>query len=634
MEGAQWVEEPWRIVKHYATGWFLLDLISILPVEFLTLKPAGQSEVEVAEESESDLSALKLLRVIRLLRLIKLIRLVRGARILKRWESQVAINYSTLTLVMCLVFLLMSAHWFACVWALQVSLAADTPVDSWMGHYGYCWPDPEHKLGYDCVAPGSRYSVCVYFAVMTITSIGYGDIAATPKLPSEQIVATLLMLVGSMMWAYIIGTFCGMIATMNPSAANFRNTIDDLNRFMKLQDLEPEMRRRLREYFHQTKHLQIALANRKLLARMSPSLAGEVAVKTSERWLKRIWFLQNVDAGFMAQLAMRLEPMVFAPAELAPVGKLYICHRGVALYGGKLLTAGRVWGEDMILESVHLIRPYSARAMNYLECYSITKDDLLTVAANFPGMLRHIRNCAIRLALIREVVRLAREKQDLDDPESADQRRRSNQGSFGGALETAASTAILADRGGKSVVDAAPTDDGGRGAAPGSFGGGSFGMYKQGGHNAEVPTNSASSQIKMLQDAEEAREAYKKEEGSTGWGSRKSGRAKSPEPKPESAAAGGGSTGGGGGGGGGGGIDTVLRTRVDGLASEVAGLRDSIHGIETLLRAALQAKALGAGPAPQPLAAPASAVASGAVAASASLGTSGRVKAAMQTLEA
>ena len=244
-----------------------------------------------------------------------------------------------------------------------------------------------------------------------------------------------------MMWAYIIGTFCGMIATMNPSAANFRNTIDDLNRFMKLQDLEPEMRRRLREYlhptrtlalatapralalasrlepcsrlpypgsssrtpccatalaryFHQTKHLQIALANRKLLARMSPSLAGEVAVKTSERWLKRIWFLQNVDAGFMAQLAMRLEPMVFAPAELAPVGKLYICHRGVALYGGKLLTAGRVWGEDMILESVHLIRPYSARAMNYLECYSITKDDLLTVAANFPGMLRHTRNCA------------------------------------------------------------------------------------------------------------------------------------------------------------------------------------------------------------------------------------------------
>ena len=98
------------------------------------------------------------------------------------------------------------------------------------------------------------------------------------------------------------------------------------------------MRQRL--YFHETKHLQIAMANRKLLAKMSPALAGEVAVQTSEKYIKRIWYLKGVDSGFMAQLAMRLEPMVFAPSELVPVGKMYICHRGIALYGGKIMTAG------------------------------------------------------------------------------------------------------------------------------------------------------------------------------------------------------------------------------------------------------------------------------------------------------
>ena len=211
-----------------------------------------------------------------------------------------------------------------------------------------------------------------------------------------------------------------------------------------MQDLVPEMRQRLREYFHETKHLQIAMANRKLLAKMSPALAGEVAVQTSEKYIKRIWYLKGVDSGFMAQLAMRLEPMVFAPSELVPVGKMYICHRGIALYGGKIMTAGymeanlltlttqpsppptntpiplpltltltptftltliltltlgrRVWGEDMILESLHLIKAFSARAMNYLEAYSISKDDLLSVAANFPGMLLHIRQCATKLS--------------------------------------------------------------------------------------------------------------------------------------------------------------------------------------------------------------------------------------------
>ena len=43
--------------------------------------------------------------------------------------------------------------------------------------------------------------------------------------------------------------------------------------------------------------------------------------------------------------------------------------------------------------------------------------------------------------------------------------------------------------------------------------------------------------------------------------------------------------------------DAGLRSRVDNLASEVAGMRDSIDGIETLLRALLQAKMVAEGPA-------------------------------------
>ena len=187
----RWVDEPKLIVCHYLKGWFVLDIISILPFDLASLK--DPNEDPDAESSSSDLSVLKLVRIIRLLRLIKLVRLVRGARILKRWESKLAINYSTLTLWQshlgqkcrssqqpmrpptalqrtahllraapppwareerprrldaeekpalwlalwrlpkaadligcrsfrqCLVGLLLSAHWFACVWAMQVA---------------------------------------------------------------------------------------------------------------------------------------------------------------------------------------------------------------------------------------------------------------------------------------------------------------------------------------------------------------------------------------------------------------------------------------------------------------------------------------------------------------------------------
>ena len=40
---------------------------------------------------------------------------------------------------------------------------------------------------------------------------------------------------------------------------------------------------------------------------------------------------------------------VFAPGELATPGFFYVIHKGVALYGGRVLTSGKAWGHDMIL---------------------------------------------------------------------------------------------------------------------------------------------------------------------------------------------------------------------------------------------------------------------------------------------
>ena len=67
-----------------------------------------------------------------------------------------------------------------------------------------------------------------------------------------------LMLMGSFAWGNVIATFCGVIATLNPADTEYRHLMDELNRFVRMQGLL-EMRRCLREYFHQTKHLQLGI---------------------------------------------------------------------------------------------------------------------------------------------------------------------------------------------------------------------------------------------------------------------------------------------------------------------------------------------------------------------------------------
>merc|ERR1719498_1395317 len=92
----------------------------------------------------------------------------------------------------------------ACMWMMIVSINAqnDTLYRTWygQGNYGFEWP-PSFK---------EMYPVCLYWAVQTVTTIGYGD-AGNPTNYSERILATLAMLVGSILWAYLISMITTII---------------------------------------------------------------------------------------------------------------------------------------------------------------------------------------------------------------------------------------------------------------------------------------------------------------------------------------------------------------------------------------------------------------------------------------
>jgi CRP-like cAMP-binding protein len=426
-DSVRWIYDPVKIRRQYLRGWFALDAFSIgvSGFDFLALKAVSGEDGGGAN--------LKVFRMIRMARLIKLVRLVRSSRILKRFETRMAINYGTLSLIKIGVGLLISSHWTACIWGLQTQW--ESPRDTWYVLKGYCVfvPPPDfafyadqHVAGnltatalynevlgnvvhYQCDEAMRRYIASLYWAMMTITSIGYGDIAATPGNALEQSVGVVLMLSGGMIWGTVIAVFCGVLANMDPKGTEFKRTMDDLNSFMSEQGLPPEMRPKLREYFHQTRHLQVARANKTLISMMSPMLQGKVVWEINQRWLKHVWFLRNAEDTFMVKLALALTAAVFAPSELCPNGYMYISHRGIVLYGGRVLTSGKVWGEDMILSSPALRSKYAARCMTYVEVYVISRDELLDLAKQFPATLRIVRRSSFRLAFRREMIRRAQE---------------------------------------------------------------------------------------------------------------------------------------------------------------------------------------------------------------------------------
>ena len=120
----------------------------------------------------------------------------------------------------------------------------------------------------------------------------------------------------------------------------------------------------------------------------------------------------------------RVAPSLGPPRSIAPAGlSVGPCwsvasdttqvHRGLALFGGRLLSHGKVWGEDMLLTAEHLRSQNCARALNYLEVYNIERETVYDIADDFPGTFKRLRMHVCKLALRRMIVLMTREKPHL-----------------------------------------------------------------------------------------------------------------------------------------------------------------------------------------------------------------------------
>lgn len=155
--------------------------------------------------------------------------------------------------------------------------------------------------------------------------------------------------------------------------------------FMTEKALDHELRGRLREYFHQARHMHQTGNYEGLLRKLSPKLRGEVALATNRDWISKVSYFKHIRDECLSAIAVTLQASVYAPKEIVTGFKLHIVMRGVAGQQGRIITRGNVWGEDMILEARHLARVKPVRALTYLDVYALSREDLFDILEDYPA---------------------------------------------------------------------------------------------------------------------------------------------------------------------------------------------------------------------------------------------------------
>ena len=85
--------------------------------------------------------------------------------------------------------------------------------------------------------------------VMTVTSIGYGDLSMQRN--AEYIVCFFCMLIGGILWGFTIGNISAALGNGDRDDEEYRQNFDGLNQMMGSHNLPQELQMRVRLYLRE-----------------------------------------------------------------------------------------------------------------------------------------------------------------------------------------------------------------------------------------------------------------------------------------------------------------------------------------------------------------------------------------------
>ncbi|KAJ0399080.1 hypothetical protein ATCC90586_003045 [Pythium insidiosum] len=370
----------------YLKGWFIVDFVSAIPV-YIFLFLDGFGKVSRVPQ---------LARLFRLFRLLRLFRMLTILRILNRLEYALLLRSTVSSLFKFLLLVVFTSHWLSCFFFL-ISIEDER---GWV-----------HSVGIENDSMYVQYVTAFYWAIMTMTTVGYGDVHAQST--RERVFAIFAMVLGAWIFAYGITNVVAMVSNLNASDTMFQLKMDELNDYMEARNLPVQLRYEIREFFYNARvSAETKLANEtKILAELSALLRSKIAFAINDSVLSKMPFFIGADHNFLMELALSMRMVCFPPHEEVilegEIGEeMFFIFRGVVeVVKGDvqigLLGQKQYFGEMAILNQ-NCLRTATVRTLCFCELRMLTREKFLIALSHFPSMKQRIARIVEKRTRISE----------------------------------------------------------------------------------------------------------------------------------------------------------------------------------------------------------------------------------------
>ncbi|CAM9213269.1 unnamed protein product, partial [Hapterophycus canaliculatus] len=360
----------------YLKGWFILDILSSLPVALIT-------HLVDATAIERYFLMLKLLRTLKLHQLSVITNAV-----LQRFEDR-DFNPAVFRIYIFVLTFVLVVHFIACGYWF-VSRVTDPDFEGlWTPEQEYLDLELHHQ-----------YARAVYYSLV----ITYGN-DLKPENMIEYVFSNICLTLALLTNAVIIGSATNLLSNMDAGAVAKKTQMDGINGYMRFRKVPKGLQKRIRTFYEYLWDSGQDSYSSSLFEEMPEKLKLQLNIALKKRLIDQVPLFKTFSPAGTIALVQNLVSSIILPGELIvrqgePATSMFFISRGTvrvfvlsesedSVDGNTQesyiisLGAGSFFGEVALLEEEHL-RTANVRAETFTELQVMHADDFQALAEVFP----------------------------------------------------------------------------------------------------------------------------------------------------------------------------------------------------------------------------------------------------------
>ena len=320
-----------------------------------------------------------ILRFPKIVRLTKLVKYIdRLERILV--ELKISVRQSFRRVVKLNFLMIFVCHWVGCIWYFVADLGVALGFTK-------NWRDEDERnpslaISHSDFRGLSAYLRSVYWAIVGMSTVGYGDIVPTNVL--EITFATFIILFGGLVLPAIVGGLAAYMANLNVTSKTHKKKLGNIRSYMKRENMDNILIDKVMRYYDYLWSRQGGIDERTIIKELPGTLQHGVAMHVKGEVIN-IPYFSSCDDATKERLVSLFKPRVFLPSEsIVNYGErgteMFYIDKGEAVVTTFdrstcfcILRRGDYFGECCLLFSC--TRFATVYALTYCDCFVLSKID-------------------------------------------------------------------------------------------------------------------------------------------------------------------------------------------------------------------------------------------------------------------